>query len=55
MRHGDADLPLGWMMAPSTAKVLDGRLAALEDDPNSDFSRVGQLLATTGVNRASQR
>lgn len=42
--HGDADLPLGWMLAPRTAAVIDQRRRDLIEDPDGDFRRVGALL-----------
>lgn len=45
--HGDSDLPLGWMLAPSTARIIDLRLEELKADRKSDFNRVGALLAAS--------
>ena len=43
--HSDAELPLGWMLAPATTNIIDKRLGALGADEKSDFNRVGALLA----------
>ena len=42
--HRDADLPLGWMLAPTTATIIDQRLIELAANPSSDFQRVCKLL-----------
>jgi hypothetical protein len=42
--HGEADLPLGWMLARATAELIDERRNKLKGDTQGDFQRVGKLL-----------
>ena len=42
--HRGDEFPLGWMLAPTTTKAMNTRLTALNDDPQSEFRRVGVLL-----------
>ncbi len=42
--HRGDEFPLGWMLAPTTTKAMNTRLTALNDDPKSEFKRVGVLL-----------
>jgi hypothetical protein len=45
--HGNADLPLGWMLAPATADVIDKRLFDLQADAKGDFQYVDKLLGNS--------
>ena len=54
LRHEKADLPLGWMLAEPTARIIDSRLAALQAEPAGDFQRVQRLLDGEAPSRCAK-
>jgi hypothetical protein len=42
--YRDVEIPLGWMLAPRSADVMDARRRELAAHPSGDFQRIGAVL-----------